>query len=295
MSVTESIDVVMCTWNSNKPYFRKCLLSIKRGVSVHHLILVDRFSSDGTVEVVRDVFEDAMIFETAVNLAMAREIGVANVDTKYFAFIDDDIEISKSWFASLISVISSEKHVGAVQGFIRYYMDYMDKAQEFELGRRREHTKEINERGYTHNTILRTEIVRDFSPNEMVSSWEDFLLTQHVIRKGYKWLETDQAQVTHYRNVDLSFLTEIQNNFLRAKWNGAGDRIVRNQSNSCIRAVLSLLSKSLMNLVYYLAITILVSDPRVFSLQLPGNLGYLKGFLSANENVVPYELHIDRN
>jgi hypothetical protein len=64
----EPIDVVMCTWNSNKFYFRKCLLSIKKEVDVHHFIVIDRFPSDGTLEVVRSVFPDAKIFQTYANL-----------------------------------------------------------------------------------------------------------------------------------------------------------------------------------------------------------------------------------
>ena len=38
---SQPIDVVMCTWNSSKPYFRRCLSSIKREVDVHHFVVVD--------------------------------------------------------------------------------------------------------------------------------------------------------------------------------------------------------------------------------------------------------------
>lgn len=92
----ESIDVVMCTWNSNKLHFRKCLLSIKKEVEVHHFIVIDRYSCDGTVEVVRSVFPSARIFQTAANLGTAQRIGIKHMDVRYLASFDDDIELSRA-------------------------------------------------------------------------------------------------------------------------------------------------------------------------------------------------------
>lgn len=291
MTDAEPIDVVMCTWNSNRSYFRRCLLSVRREVAVHHFVVVDRYSSDGTLEAVRSMFPNAKIFQTTENLACARRIGIACVDTRYFAFIDDDIEVSKVWFPNLISLIKGGKHVAAVQGFIRYHVDYLDKAQRFELSRRRGDIREISNRGYTHNTIILTETVRDFNPPPTVHSWEDFLLTQHVLRKGYKWLETDQAQVIHYRNAGIDFLSELHNSILRAKWNGAGDRLVHTYLSSHGRAFADLLLSSFKSILYYLVVTIVVSDPRILLLSFFGLLEYFKGFLSAEQNIVPFELH----
>jgi glycosyltransferase involved in cell wall biosynthesis len=50
------VDVAMCTWNSNKPWFKSCLAAIKREIPFCHFIVVDRFSVDGTVEVVKRFF-----------------------------------------------------------------------------------------------------------------------------------------------------------------------------------------------------------------------------------------------
>jgi len=44
MNTRESeIDVVMPTWNSNKPYFEQVIKLIKEHVPVHRFIVVDRF------------------------------------------------------------------------------------------------------------------------------------------------------------------------------------------------------------------------------------------------------------
>jgi glycosyltransferase involved in cell wall biosynthesis len=286
----ESIDVIMCTWNSNKPYFRRCLLSIKREVNVHHIIIIDRYSSDGTLEAVAGVFPESMIFQTNANLASARRIGIAHVDTEYFAFIDADIEVSSGWFTSLISLVKSGKQIAAVQGFARYYISYLAKEQKLILGRRKCHVKEITDRGYTYNTILMTRVVRDFNPPEMIHSHEDFLLTQHIIKKGYKWLETDQAQVVHYRDAGRSYLDELQNYVQRTKWDGSGNRLVHMRSRSTTWGIVDFLLDSSKILLYCFVETILISDPRMLLYKFLGQFGYLDGFVSAYENVVPYKL-----
>jgi glycosyltransferase involved in cell wall biosynthesis len=291
MTDLEPIDVIMCTWNSNKPYFRKCLRSVRREVDLHHFIVIDRYSSDQTLEVVRSVFPDAKIFQTAVNLACARGIGIANVDTRYFAFIDDDIEVSDGWFTELISFIKGGKQVGAVQGFVRLYVDYLNKAIMFELSRRKGHVKEVTARGYTNNTLLVTEIVRDLNFLPSVHSWEDFLITQHVMKKGYKWFETDQAQVTNYGDADWSYFAELRRYLLRGKWHGAGDRLVHIHSSSFVRGIAHLLLSSFKGILYAMIIAIAVSDPRILPTRFFGQLGYLVGFLYADKNIVPYKLH----
>jgi glycosyltransferase involved in cell wall biosynthesis len=50
------IDVVMLTKNSNKPWFKRVLTAIKKEIPVHHFIVVDGYSTDGTIEIVRELF-----------------------------------------------------------------------------------------------------------------------------------------------------------------------------------------------------------------------------------------------
>ena len=80
------MDVIMCTWNSNKPWFRNCLNNIKREVPLHHFILVDKYSNDGTIEIVNKIFRDVIVVITDENLASARKKGIEYVDTDFFCF-----------------------------------------------------------------------------------------------------------------------------------------------------------------------------------------------------------------
>lgn len=257
----EPIDVIMCTWNSNKLHFRECLLSIKREVDVHHFIVIDRYSSDGTLAVVRRVFPDVKVFQTNANLATAQRIGIKYVDTRYLALIDDDIELSEGWFTKMMSFIKGGEQVAAVQGFTRYYPSYMDKPRLFELGRRKGQVKEITDgaRGYTHDAILMTEAVKDFNPQQIIHSRGDFLMVEHVIKKEYKWLEMNQTQATHYRGADKGFLGDLRKTFLKEKWNGANDRFVHVHSSSCSRAVAHLLLGFLKTTLYFSKVSIVMS------------------------------------
>jgi len=289
---SEIIDVVMCTWNSHRPWFRKCLFSIKREIPVHQFILVDRYSSDETVNVVRSVFPNAIVIQTKANLAVARKIGIEHVDTRYFAFVDDDVELCKGWFTKLLSILKRGRRVGAVSGFTRYFVGCLDKIAVFQLRRRRTAIQEITGRGLTHNTILLTKLIKDFKPPTMVHSWEDYLLTQHVIAKGYRWVEASYAYITHYMNAPSSaregFLSVIWKEFERAKWDGSGARLVQAYT------LPSFLFNVVKNFFYGLVVMVFSRDPRTLVVMITMSFGLLKGFLCFKENIIPSKLRLGR-
>ena len=66
------VDVVMLTKNSNKPWFKRVLKAIKEEVPAHHFIVVDGYSTDGTVEVVKEFFGDKLVL-----LRTGRPLGCA--------------------------------------------------------------------------------------------------------------------------------------------------------------------------------------------------------------------------
>jgi len=112
----EAIDVVMLTKNSNKPWFRRVLAAIKRGIPVHHFIVVDGYSTDGTIDVVREYFGDRVkVIETKAFLGCARYLGMRAVDTEWFAFIDSDVEILPGWFKAALKYMKSSRIYG-IQG-----------------------------------------------------------------------------------------------------------------------------------------------------------------------------------
>lgn len=96
----DTIDVVMLTKNSNKPYFKRVLNAIAREIPLNRLIIVDGFSSDGTPDVVKRIFgEKAIIVRDGGTPGCARYIGMRLVKTEWFAFIDSDVEILPGWWS----------------------------------------------------------------------------------------------------------------------------------------------------------------------------------------------------
>jgi len=57
-------------------YSRHVLAAIKREIPLHHFIVVDGYSTDGTIDVVREFFGDKVAVKTNASLGGARYIGM---------------------------------------------------------------------------------------------------------------------------------------------------------------------------------------------------------------------------
>jgi len=143
-----------------------------------------------------------LIIETSTPLALARMRSIQKVKTEWFAFIDDDVEIDENWFET-IKPYTKKTDVGATQGslLIKGLGDKWDNA----LNSRTVFQQElkIGERGCTHNTLIRTELVKDWVPPQNLSAWEDYSLTQHILNKGYRWvvIPTKSHHTKSWKNI----------------------------------------------------------------------------------------------
>lgn len=127
-----------------------------------------------------------LIIETSTPLALARKRAIQKVVTPWFAFIDDDVKIDEEWFKTLAFHIE-QTTIGAVQGILQMegLGEKWDKA--LNESSKTPRTLNLGERGFTHNTLIRTELVKDWNPPPYLSAWEDYSLTQHILGKGYQW------------------------------------------------------------------------------------------------------------
>jgi len=198
------VDVVMCTFNSNKPYFRNVLYAIKQNLNINKFIVVDKFSNDGTIDVVQEIFPDALIIQSDKPLSIARKIGIQHVETDIFMFIDSDIEITRDYVVELFKHIN-ENDVGAVHGyaFQKWIWNVMKELYNmYKYPDVIDVTKEDpdRERGCTIATLIKTDIVRDWNPLE-VRRLEDHLLLRHVVSKGFKWRILPKTWCVHHVGV----------------------------------------------------------------------------------------------
>lgn len=232
------VDVVMCTWNSNRPFFEKCLRSIEREIPVHHFIVVDHFSQDGTIEAIQKYFKSVIIVQSNANLAKARAIGIDHVDTEFFVFMDDDMGLPEGWFKRLTSYISENVGVIHEETFWagRECTDdsllnrlistrWLEGALEFERHRMVKMDITLDNMmqsvGFTWggHIIVKTEVVRDWKPSSLISAAEDLLLMKHVVQKGYLWRILEQHTVKHYSPRNL------REHIKKMKWHIAGLRV----------------------------------------------------------------------
>lgn len=201
------IDVVMITKNSNKHYFKRVLRSIEKNVPLHHLIVIDGYSTDGTVETIRSIFRDkAVVLRSRLvangELGYARYLGMRLVDADWFAFIDSDTEILDGWFENALRYMRIEKVYG-IEGSHTGKKDLPIAI------------KTVNDipRGWiirdgfykyigasTTNVLLRRQVISLLNPAIMTQlrSGEDFYIAQQIVKHGYLYLRVPVMKAIHH-------------------------------------------------------------------------------------------------
>jgi glycosyltransferase involved in cell wall biosynthesis len=89
------VDVLMITFNS-AAYLEECLSAVVRYLPVHHLILVDRFSTDGTPEIAARF--GAMVHQEESGGGPARARALSFADTELALFVDGDVILQRPDF-----------------------------------------------------------------------------------------------------------------------------------------------------------------------------------------------------
>lgn len=276
------VDVVMCTWNSCSPWFKRCLLSIRENIPIHCFILVDRNSNDKTVDTVNEIFPDAIIIQTSEKLARQRSIGISKVDTEWFLFCDDDIEFNGEWYKAITKKIRDD--VGGLNG-VAIPTDFaLEKFFKLRLEtsflspRKTKVTKNQSDRirGLTGNTLIRTSIVKDWNPPVFLSAYEDHHLLIHILQKGYVWVTVSDAKTRH--NGNFSSKSEIT----KAKWNTAAGRLI-----GAIKLV-GIFRKAILGVGIGFLASLRIGNPRILILSVSMHLGNIIGYLKWNKYLGPY-------
>lgn len=278
MNMNNKIDVIMCTWNSNKPWFKRCLISIKREIPVCHFIVVDRFSNDGTVSVIKNIFPDAVIVQNNFNLGKARQEGIKYVDTQWFAFIDDDIELFNGWFKTITNYIRSS--TGAIAFVALPELEWLKKlsCSSREITQSLRKPWIILRRIYCTNTLIRTSIVKDWDPPSFLSSGEDIHLSKHIIDKGYEIILLYNYYVKHHGRWGL-------NSSRKNLWHYAGLRILKMLGYINITTT-KLVKRFFFSFLKGIYISIKLKEPLALCYLILSDLYRLKGWIEWNKYLV---------
>lgn len=277
------IDIVMCTWNSNSAVFQKVIKRICNFVDLHHLIVVDRFSGDGTLEVIKKIVpeEKLIIVKADCDLAEARYVGIQQVDTPLFAFIDSDVIIPIDWQRS-VEWWMRIKRIGAVglplcgkrrlQKGVRIIKPYSNINPHEIVNRGLFYTT----RGYTFATMIRTSLIIDWKPPQNLSALEDFSLSQHITSKGFLWIELPEPCCHHLK--EAKYGTKLRH-LKQGLWEGANSRIIRIKERDLILEVCARIIGSLLNALIH-------RDPLSLLNNIFFRVGQVIGFL------LPYRFRV---
>jgi len=227
IKLLEKIDVVMCTYNSNAPHFDAVLRGISEEVPVHCFILIDRFSADGTVNKVLEVFPKAKVILSEENLGKARKKGIDNVDTSLFAFIDDDVLVLKGWYNYARRTLNDG--IGAVASFAKS-CGKLNRGIHYNVIRPHVVISSRNniesQRGWTFATLIKKEAVAAWKPEEVVAAGEDHEILRHVVRNGFLWVTSYFVFAEHFDPVQ-SYFAFYRNIWRKGAWNAAGLRHIK--------------------------------------------------------------------
>ena len=179
------IDFIVPTWNSEKT-IRDCLESIIKFGNPNKIIIVDNNSTDDTANIANNL--GCKILLDTKSLGSARLKGLKEAKTEWIGFVDSDVIISKEWHSRMISYISND--VGAIQGMkLSNYEKFriIENKKLKKLFKNGPYSLKEGDRGYTDNTIIKRDIALQ-ADIESINAFEDFIITQKVIEKGFKWL-----------------------------------------------------------------------------------------------------------
>ena len=193
------IDVITRTKNSEK-LLDECLASIYKEVPVCHLIVIDGFSEDRTLEIIGKYdknYGNVKVIQTEARLGKVAEIGIKSVDTEWFASIDSDVILRGGWFEEICKHIErTDIKIGAVEGnHLHHYPEGTPKFPEFKTV---VNGKRIDSRALTINTLIRTEAVEDIVIPDDIWTFDDESIKRCVEHNGFTWIKVADPTVDHF-------------------------------------------------------------------------------------------------
>jgi glycosyltransferase involved in cell wall biosynthesis len=193
-----AIDVVVLTKNSEH-LLAKCLSSIYENVPVKNLMVVDGFSTDGTMKILNKINEkhgNITVLKVNGSRAKAREKGLRQVRTEWFMFVDSDVILSRDWFRKAEKSIKPD--VGAVWGV---NIDVIPNVKHKRFLKLQSLIAQqcFNLRGGMHDTLIRREAVSGIKIPEQLHAYEDAYIINWIKGKGYKCVIGDGIYCLHFK------------------------------------------------------------------------------------------------
>jgi GT2 family glycosyltransferase len=201
-------------------YIANCLGSVlKSSYDPFEIILVDNASTDDSISIVKELFNDdrIIIVRNSSNLGFAEgnNIGAEYARGGYLVFLNNDTKVEPTWVEELVKVMESDPKIGAAQSkllmlnhdgriidstgdFLDFYGVAMQRGLgEEDLGQHENVEEVFSARGAC--MIVRRSVIREvglFDP-DFFMTLEDIDLCWRIRLKGYKVVYVPRSVVYH--------------------------------------------------------------------------------------------------
>ncbi len=195
-----SVDVVLLTKDSER-VLTQCVESIYQNVPVAQLIVVDGYSTDRTLDILNnfnDRYHNVKILFDHGTRATARQKGIDNVTAEWFMFVDSDVVLCPDWFKKAQKYIQND--VAAIWGIEVWSTITNPKTLKMFLITTR---KIFEVRGGTHDTLIRTSLIKDIKIPDGLHVFEDAYIKDWLTDKGYKVVACYSPFCIHYRSPEV--------------------------------------------------------------------------------------------
>jgi glycosyltransferase involved in cell wall biosynthesis len=166
-------------------------------VPVNNLIVVDGFSTDSTLDIVREFqakYGNVILIKDKGTRGSARQKAMSEVKTEWFMFVDSDVILCDGWFEKAKKLMKG--NVGAVWGIEIWSVLRNTRI----LGLFQRVTMKIFERrGGTHDLLLQRKTVDGICIPSHLHTYEDSYIKSWICKKGYDVVPTYEPYCVHYR------------------------------------------------------------------------------------------------
>ncbi|MEM2875894.1 MAG: glycosyltransferase family 2 protein, partial [Candidatus Bathyarchaeia archaeon] len=194
-------------------------------IPIKRLIIVDGFSTDGTLEIVKNFCSknkvELVLIYSAGTRAVARQRAIEAVETEWFMFVDSDVLLCNGWMKMVEKYLKDES-VGALHGIdipvdrdIKDFSEAMARLRKILRRPPKEHPSV--KRGFTGDVLIRTSVVKDIRIPSFLHYYEDKYIQRHVLGKGYKWLVTQEPYCYHHKAMSRVLKDALPSGYFEGK------------------------------------------------------------------------------
>ena len=190
------VDVAVLTKDSERT-LTQCLDSIYNNIPVNQLIIVDGYSTDQTLEIIKRYdakYHNVVVLKEKGTRGKARQKAISKISTEWFVFVDSDVVLCSDWFNKAKKLMRD--NVGAIWGVeIWSVLKNMIVLKLFKSVT----MKIFRKRGGTHDLLVRHKAVKDIHIPPDLHVYEDAYIKTWIDKKKLKVISAYEPYCIHYR------------------------------------------------------------------------------------------------